>query len=136
MHQQSLEIALKTSGILSGALEDGLRRLQHTLADDASAEDLAAAVEQLRAQAPHLYPPADRLPLWEAVGLSLEDFQTLPSAERRALARQQGQGEPPAVRTARRPVPFTPTTEQLKELEGKSPAEQRTRYRQWQDKKA
>jgi hypothetical protein len=122
-----LEVASK-AGVLGSAMIDALNRGQLFFsAKEPTQEHLTAWITSLKQEAPHLFsPPAGHAARSATVS---EDVPTwLSPAERLTRYRQTH----PQAPVERKPQPYTPTPQQLKELDGLPPMQKLARYREWQ----
>jgi len=114
-------------GVLGTAMVDALARGEsYFAAKEPSAENLTAWITALKQEAGHLFAPTPPGP-GDPASAQPPAWMTNP-AERLTWARTHQ----PQAPVQRRPGRYDPTPEQLKTLEGKTPAERLTAYREWQ----
>jgi len=124
------EIA-RQAGCRPEAAEDIVRRCEARFQGEEPTPDAVQAWIRgtLAEAAPHLFPPAQTL--WGRLGMDKATFDQMPPAWRVEQARtHQPQVTAPHPR---RPQPYTATAEQVASVEGLSPAEKLTAFRQWRD---
>jgi hypothetical protein len=123
-------VIAKEANCLESAVDDVTRRLEARFAGETpSPETVKAWLDgTLRPQADHLFPKTQTP--WDTLGIERVVWEGLSPSTRLAFARQL---QPPTPARPRRPERYTATPEQLASLEGLSPAERLTAYRQWRD---
>jgi len=123
----------RETGCIETALPDIVRRCEGRFAGEEPSPQVVSQWLQgeLRSVAGHLWPPTPTLPQtpWGKLGVPQEVWEGLSPSTKLAMARQL-QLLPPA--RPRRPERYTATPEQLESIEGLSPMQRLTAYRQWQ----
>jgi hypothetical protein len=133
MEHGTLVALASQAGVQLSAIEDVGRRAEtHFRGQEPSDVELATWLSALKGAAPHLFtpPPRAELPPWEQLGISETWWNRLPPSEK---ANRWRRLHPPAPPQKRRPEPYEPSAEELRELDTiTAPMARLARYREMQ----